>query len=129
MTESPSSFALLASMSDDMPSEQRRNLLRQVTAKFGQSAEPGDDAGLAPLDEILSALSADFALHVRAELAHLVAATSRFERTAAKFAIDDIEVAGPILKHSRALSEATLLKVVAQRSQPHLMAVTKTAGD
>jgi uncharacterized protein (DUF2336 family) len=124
MTEQPSRFAMLADMSSDMSSEDRRELLRKVTAAMaGGSA--GDKNDLAKLDEILAGAAADYAVQVRGELAKLVAGTPAFGRTASMFALDDIEVAAPILRKSRALSDTTLLKVIAKNSQPHMMAVTQ----
>jgi uncharacterized protein (DUF2336 family) len=45
--------------------------------------------------------------------------------TAYRLALDDIEVAGPVLEHSPALSEEHLLSVIAQKTQEHLLAVTR----
>jgi uncharacterized protein (DUF2336 family) len=123
MTEQPSRFAMLAGMSNDMTSEARRTLLRTVTAAMAGDVV-GDDE-LAKLDEILAGAAADYAVQVRGELAKLVAGTPAFVRTAMQFAVDDIEVAAPILRKSRALSDTTLLKVIAKNSQPHMMAVTQ----
>jgi uncharacterized protein (DUF2336 family) len=125
MNDQPSRYSMLANMSNDMSSEDRREILRKVTAAIGKNAVPDNDPGMARLDDLLASLAADYAVQVRAELATLVAATPLFSRTASVFALDDIEVAGPILKHSRALSDATLLQVIAKNSQPHMMAVTK----
>jgi uncharacterized protein (DUF2336 family) len=123
MTEHSSRFALLAGMSNDMSSEDRRGLLRRVTDAM--AAGMGSDEEMAKLDEILAGAAADYAVQVRSELAKLVAGTPAFGRTASLFALDDIEVAAPILRKSRALSDTTLLKVIARNSQPHMMAVTQ----
>jgi uncharacterized protein (DUF2336 family) len=125
MSEHVSRFSMLANMSDDMSSEDRRELLRKVTATIGKTASPGDRAEFAQLDEMLVALAADYAVRARAELAKAVATSPLLVRTANQFALDDIEVAGPILKHFRALTDSTLLQVVAKNSQPHMMAVTR----
>ncbi len=120
MTGQSSRFAMLAGMSNDMSSEDRRNLLRKVT-----DAMAGDEDEVAKLDEILAGAAADYAVQVRSELAKLVAGAPAFGRTASLFALDDIEVAAPILRKSRALSDTTLLKVIAKNSQAHMMAVTQ----
>jgi len=125
MSEHTSRFSMLANMSDDISSEDRRELLRKVTAAIGNSPSSGDSAEFGRLDAMLATLAADYAVQARAELAKLVAASPLLVRTATQFALDDIEVAGPILKHSRALSDATLLQVIAKNSQPHMMAVTR----
>jgi uncharacterized protein (DUF2336 family) len=124
MTEQSSRFAMLAGMSNDMSSEDRRELLRKVTnAMAGGAASDADE--LAKLDEILAGAAADYTVQVRSELARLVAGAPAFGRTTSLFALDDIEVAAPILRKSRALSDTTLLKVIAKNSQPHMMAVTQ----
>jgi uncharacterized protein (DUF2336 family) len=123
MTEQSSRFAMLTAMSDDMSSEDRRALLRKVTAAMAGDSS-GDDE-LAKLDEILAGAAAAYAVQVRGELARLVAGAPAFGRTASLFALDDIEVAAPILRKSRALSDTTLLKVIAKNSQAHMMAVTQ----
>ena len=125
VTEQISRFSLLATMSNDMSSEDRRDLLRKVTDTIGKGAGPGGDTGMARLDDLLASVASDYAIQVRSELAKLVATSPLFGRTASVFALDDIEVAGPILKHSRALSDATLLQVIAKNSQAHMMAVTQ----
>jgi uncharacterized protein (DUF2336 family) len=119
MTGQSSRFAMLAGMSNGMTSEDRRDLLRKVTG-----AMAGDEE-VAKLDEILAGAAADYVVQVRSELAKLVAGAPAFGRTASLFALDDIEVAAPILRKSRALSDTTLLKVIAKNSQAHMMAVTQ----
>lgn len=92
-------------------------------------AEGGEDAGkLATLDEVLSTVVSDFSREVRAELAtKLGPSRVPLGRTAQRLALDDISVARPILEHSMTLSEDDLLAVVAQKTQEHLLAVTRRA--
>jgi len=118
-----SRFALLKDLPNRTSSEARRELLREVTGSLSGRVT-GEDA--AELDKILASVAADFSVEVRTEFAKLVAAsTTRFCHSAEQFALDEIEVAAPVLKHSQALSEDLLLKVVNEKSQQHMMAVTQ----
>ncbi len=126
MSLEPSRFALLANLPKETSSEGRRDLLRKVTDALlaGNQGQSNEDH--AALDELLSAVATEYSTRVRAEIAHIVARTNApIVRTVRQFALDDIEVAEPVLKHSRILSEADLLQVVASKSQDHLLAVTK----
>jgi len=116
-------FSILADLSKETSSEGRREILRKVTETFDQTNATDDT--LTSLDELLASVAADYSTQVRAELAQLVAANPHFGRTAETFVLDDIEVAGPVLIHSRIVSDATLLRVIAKNSQPHMMAVTQ----
>ena len=49
-------------------------------------------------------------------------------RTARQLAMDEIEVARPVLEYSTALTENDLIDVTASQSQDHLMAVTKRSS-
>jgi uncharacterized protein (DUF2336 family) len=121
-----SHFALLRELPNRTSSESRRELLREVAeALSGRAVTPSaEDA--AELDRIMASVASEFSINVRAEFARLVAAsTTHFCHAAEQFAMDEIEVAAPVLKHSAALSEDVLLRVVAEKSQQHMMAVTQ----
>jgi len=125
-TELAPRFASLAKLdSAQMTSAARRELLRQVSGALDAQGGEIDPATVAQFDEALAAAAADYSKQVRAEIARLVASHAGLTRVAESFAFDDITVAAPILRRSSALSEATLLRVVAQQSQEHLMAVTQ----
>jgi len=120
-----SRFALLKELPNRASSEARRELLREVTEAMSGRAEPSSEDA-AELDRIMASAAADFSVEVRTEFAKLVAAsTARFCHSAEQFALDEIEVAEPVLKHSQALSEDLLLRVVNEKSQQHMMAVTQ----
>jgi uncharacterized protein (DUF2336 family) len=120
-----SRFARLLDVSNNMSSENRRALLREVTDVFAEHADP-DAAKIAKLDEVLSAVVADFSREVRAELAAKIGPSKvALGSTAERLALDDIEIARPILEHSIALSESHLLAVISQKTQEHLLAVTR----
>jgi uncharacterized protein (DUF2336 family) len=118
-------FAMLADLAKETTSEGRRELLRKVTEALDPSIPMASDE-IAEFDEVLTTVAADYSTQVRAQIARLVAGSlSSFSHTAQRFALDDIEVARPILENSEALTDATLLQVVEQKSQDHMMAVTR----
>ncbi|MGZ5988221.1 MAG: DUF2336 domain-containing protein, partial [Rhizomicrobium sp.] len=122
-------FAMLADLAKETSSEGRRELLRKVTDALvadNQNFTAGDHV---VLDELLCAVASEYSTRFRAEIAQLVARSNApIVQTVRQFALDEIEVAAPILKHSRVLTEADLLNVVASKSQDHLLAVTKRPG-
>jgi uncharacterized protein (DUF2336 family) len=122
MSQPAPRFAKLAELAKQTTSEGRRELLREVTEALGHNAR--SDADLAAFDNLLTAVASDYATHVRADLAKLIAYNPQFACSAQLFALDEIEVAAPVLRHSRVLTEETLLKVIEQKSQDHMLAVT-----
>ena len=118
-------FAMLADLAKETTSEGRRELLRRVTEALDPAAPLAADE-ITAFDDVLAAIASDYSTQVRAQIARLIASSlSPFSRSAQRFAMDDIEVARPILEHSEALTEDTLLRVVNQKSQDHMMAVTR----
>src|ERR1019366_7421940 len=107
MTHPPqnSRFAMLADLAKETTSEGRRELLRKVTEALDPSTAMGA-AEIAEFDEIVAAVASDFSAQIRAQIARLVASSlSPFSHTAHRLALDDIEVARPVLESSEALSE------------------------
>ena len=129
MSQTGSRYALLKNLSAGTSSDQRRELLRQVTDALTNNARNPSEAEFAELDQVLSLAASEYSVQVRTEFARLVAASvTRFCHASEQFAMDDIEVATPVLRHSKALSEETLLRVVTEKSQAHIMVVTKRDG-
>ena len=113
MSQTGSRYALLNNLSASASSDQRRDLLRQVTDALTNNARTPSEAEFAELDEVLSLAASEYSTEVRTEFARLVAASvTRFCHASEQFAMDEIEVAAPVLRHSQALTEETLLKVV-----------------
>lgn len=126
MTASNSNFALLMELAKEPSSEKRRALLVQISGMLSEDPATGTSANCAAFDEIAVAIVADLKTEARAEIAQRFANTALpLGRTSRQLAMDDIKVARPILERSRALTESDLLEVVGQKSQEHLMAVTK----
>jgi uncharacterized protein (DUF2336 family) len=125
-TAQDSRFARLIDVENEASSEKRRALLREVTDVFAEPTVGESAAKLARLDKILSGVVAEFSREVRVELAAKIGPSKApLGYTAHRLALDEIEVARPILEHSSALSEAELLSVIAQKTQDHLLAVTR----
>ena len=125
MTVHAPRFAMLADLAKETTSEGRRELLRKVAEAFDPAQPMGADE-VAQFDDILASIASDYSKQVRAQIARLIAGSlSPFSRTAQRFAMDDIEVARPVLEHSDVLTDETLLQVVGQKSQDHMMAVTR----
>jgi uncharacterized protein (DUF2336 family) len=126
MAENSGSFALLIELAKENSSEKRRELLRLVTDTFLASPNNPSDGEAELFDEIVGAVAADLETQVRAELARKVA-TSRLSirRTARRLAFDTIEVAGPVIEGSVALTQSDLVEVIQKTSQDHMLAVTQ----
>jgi uncharacterized protein (DUF2336 family) len=119
-------FALLVDLAKERSSEKRRELLRKVTDVFLATSVERSERETELFDEIVVAVASDLEMQVRAELAQKVAASRLpLRRTARRLAFDVIDVARPIIEKSRALTQGDLIEVIQQKSQDHMMAVTK----
>ena len=126
MPANATNFALLLDLAKEGSSEKRRELLRQITDVF--LAQPSDrsEKEAVLFDEIVAAVASDLETQVRIELSRKIADTvAPLRHTARRLAMDEIEVARPVLERSRALTESDVLDVIDKKSQDHLMAVTK----
>lgn len=126
MAAPANNFALLLDLAKEGSSEKRRELLRQITDVFLADPPERSDREAQLFDEIVVAVAADLETQVRIELAKKVAASNvPVQRTARRLAMDVIEVARPVIEGSRALTETDILDVIQQKSQDHMLAVTK----
>ncbi len=126
MAPATANFAMLLDLAKETSSEKRRELLRQVTDVFLSDGSARTESEAAVFDEIVGAVAADLESQVRVELARKVAESSApLGRTARRLAMDVIEVARPVIEKSRALTERDILDLIDQKSQDHMMAVTK----
>jgi len=125
MSVQESRFARLMDLAKEKASDKRRDLLREVTEMFfdGQSHSGSADA---MFTEIIGSVAAEMDVTVRAELARRVAdAEHAPSALARRLALDEIEVASPVLQWSKALSDEDLVQIVKTRGHAHMMAVTK----
>ncbi len=125
MAGNANNFALLLDLAKEGSSEKRRELLRQITDVFLAQSELRSENEAQIFDEIVGAVAQDLEAQVRIELSRKVAdSAGPLRRIARRMAMDDIEVARPVLERSRSLTENDLIEVIQAKSQDHMMAVT-----
>lgn len=126
MSGNGNNFALLLELAKEGSSEKRRELLRQITDVFLASPLDRSENEAVLFDEIVGAVAQDLETQVRIELSRKVAdSPGPLRRTARRLAMDNIEVAQPVLERSRSLTQSDLIEVIEAKSQDHMMAVTK----
>jgi uncharacterized protein (DUF2336 family) len=121
-----SRFVKLVELARAPDSEQRRELLREVTDLFFESSGKRNDRESALFDDVLQIVAAEMQEGVLAELAQVFAgaedAPIGLMRDLANHAF---EIAGPVLRQSKALDDQTLLQIVNYQSQSHIKAVAE----
>ena len=124
---SPNSrFAKLIDLAKSNDSEQRRILLRECTDIFFQTTGGRNTRESALLDDVLRMVAAEMQESVLADLSNTFASTPDAPAGLIRdLAIRSFEIAAPILRHSPALDEQTLLQVVNHQSQEHIKAVAQ----
>lgn len=121
-----SNFALLKDFAQESSSDRRRDLLRQATETLLAQGPSVSADEINAFDDVVESVAAELSAQVRAELSRKIAAAPiPFRRTARRLAMDEIEIARPVLEHSRALTQDDLLDVIARKSSDHMMAVTR----
>jgi uncharacterized protein (DUF2336 family) len=119
-------FAKLVELARMSDSDRRRDLLREVTDLFFETAAGRTEKESALFDDVLQLVAAEMQEEVLAELAETFAdAPDAPVGLMRDLANHSFEVAGPVLQRSRALDEQTLLKVVNYQSQQHIAAVAR----
>lgn len=119
-------FAKLIDLARTPDSDQRRELLREVTDLFFETSNSRSTRETALFDDVLQLVAAEMQDEVLAELAELFAdakeAPSGLMRDLANHSF---EIAGPVLRKSKALDSQTLLQIVNYQSQSHIKAVAQ----
>jgi uncharacterized protein (DUF2336 family) len=107
--------------------DERQRILERIADLFAAGSRGYSGAQIALFDDVLQKLSADIEVKARARLAHRLAhVESAPPRLIRSLAFDDaIEVAAPVLVHSRQLSDADLVETAATKSQDHLFAIAQ----
>jgi uncharacterized protein (DUF2336 family) len=119
-------FAKLVDLARTTDSEQRRELLREVTDLFFETRDTRNHRETALFDDVLQLVAAEMQDGVLAELSEVFAdAPDAPVGLMRDLANHSFEVAGPILRRSTALDEQTLLQIVNYQSQPHIKAVAQ----
>lgn len=115
----------LIALAHETDSARRRELLRGVTDLFF-SGDGHRATEMALFDDVLGQLAGEMETAVRAELAQRMSqGASAPVGLMRNLARDEIEVARPVLQHSRALSEDDLLQVARTSGQGHLRAISQ----
>ncbi|MEQ1619398.1 MAG: DUF2336 domain-containing protein [Terricaulis sp.] len=123
---SHSHFAKLVGLAKSTDGEQRRELLRQVTDLFFQSAGSRNERESALIGDVLQMVAVEMQEGVLAELANRFAdAPDAPVGLMRDLASHSFEVAAPVLRRSVALDESTLLRIVNYQSQEHVKAVAQ----
>lgn len=123
---SQSRFAKLIDLARAPDSTVRRELLREVTDLFLETSGTRNDRESALFDDVLQLVAAEMQDGVLAELSQIFAnADDAPIGLMRDLANHSFEIAGPVLRNSRALDEATLLQIVNYQSQSHIKAVAE----
>src|ERR1700753_453574 len=105
----------------------RVETLRRVTDLFINGAVDYSDDQVALFDDVFQCLLVHIEVSAKALLStRLAPVDTAPPQTVRTLALDDvIEVAGPVLSQSMRLDDATLIETARNKSQAHLMAISK----
>jgi uncharacterized protein (DUF2336 family) len=114
----------LVDMAREPSEERRRQLLKEVTDLFFETADTISDSERAHFGEIMGRVAAEMETKVRQMLADRLAGHAAAPHSLiALLANDAIDVAKPVLERSPVLTDADLVAIATGRSQDHLAAV------
>lgn len=105
----------------------RAGILRRVSDLFVLASGKLSDEQMALFEDVMSRLLEEIEISARAAFGHVVATIPDAPPRAVRMlALDDaIEVAGPILLHSRQVDDTTLVEGAKTKSQAHLLAISR----
>ncbi len=116
----------LVELAKEPSSERRRELMREVTDLFLDDPTGYSENENAYFGDILSQVAKDVETALQAELAERLADVPEAPGHLIRQLVDgEIEVADPLLKRSKALSEEDLLEIVRSKGSEHAMAVSQ----
>ncbi len=128
MSQSNPRFSKLIELAGETSSEKRRELLRDVTDLFFASTDTRTDREAELFDDILCSIAQEMPAEALVSLSKRFATAAEAPPELVKrLAQSTIEVAEPVLKRSRQLSDEDLIGVVLARSQDHIRAVAVRA--
>ncbi len=106
--------------------EKRADLLREITDVFMAAPDRYTSIEMQHFDVILTKVTESVEIALRVEIAEKLADTPNAPRNLVRqLAHDEITVAQPILERSAALSEEDLIRVIRQRTQDHMKAISR----
>ncbi|MCC6949213.1 MAG: DUF2336 domain-containing protein [Bradyrhizobiaceae bacterium] len=107
-------------------SQKRANTLRRLTELFTGHAEQLSDEQVELFDDVILRLAREIETKARAELARRLAPIDNAPPSTIRNLANDeeIEVAAPVLMHSRRLQDADLVDIATKMGQAHLLAIS-----
>jgi len=124
MTQSPG-LLKLAELAKETSSERRRELLRDVTDLYFSTQATCSDVESEHFGEILAIVTQEMHKEVRKEMA------GRFAKEPVgplqllrQLANDEIDIAGPVLRHSPILQDTQLTDIIISGRQQHMQAIS-----
>jgi len=116
----------LIAVAQEDSSDRRRDLLREITDVFMAAPDRYTSSEMQHFDVIMSKVTESVETSLRREIAEKLADVAEAPRGLVRqLAHDDVSVAEPILKRSQALTEEDLIRVIRQRGQGHMKAITE----
>ena len=116
----------LIDVARDGATEKRRDLLREITDVFMAAPDRYTSSEMQHFDVILSKVTESVEVALRREIAEKLADIPKAPRNLIRqLAHDEISVAEPILERSSALTEEDLVRVIRQRGNDHMKAITR----
>ncbi len=126
MTGETSRLKQLIAVAKEDSSDKRRELLREITDVFMAAPDRYTSSEMQHFDVILSRVTQSVETALRREIAEKLADVASAPRGLIRqLAHDEISVAEPVLRRSQALTEEDLIRVVRQRGQEHMKAITR----
>jgi uncharacterized protein (DUF2336 family) len=118
-------YSKLLELAHETSSEKRRALLNDVTDLFFESEDHRSGIETKMFGELMAKVAYELDLEVRKQLSNRFIGGDAPRDLAIAMAHDDIEVAAPILRRSRSLTQDDLVSVVKHQGDTHRLIVTE----
>jgi uncharacterized protein (DUF2336 family) len=119
-------YAKLMQLASENSSEKRRELLSDVTSLFFANIDNHSEAETNLFGDLMTKVAVELDTEVRKELSTLFSHERVPRRLIIALANDvEVQVAAPILTHSKVLTQSDLINVVENRGDAHRLLVTK----
>lgn len=126
MSGEQSRLKQLIALAKEDSAEKRGVLLREITDVFMAAPDRYTSSEMQHFDVIMSKVTENVEAQLRRQIAEKLAdAPTAPKGLLRQLALDEIIVAEPVLKRSVALSEEDLIRVIRQRGQEHMKAISE----
>jgi len=126
MSQTQRSLLDLLDLAHESSSENRRQLLREVTDLFLETPADHSQAEQEHFGSIMGRIAKDVEMTLRRDLAEKLAAVPSAPRSLlVQLANDEIDVARPVLTESTVLQDGDLIGIAKAKSQEHLEAMSE----